>query len=424
MRRIVNKDSRTLLGSVLARGLIAVLVVMMVDGSVLAQGGEQLGNELLEPRPAESEGSAEWVVSQSTYTGEFPEGMTFSTAVESSGGAITSAQVIWVHAPGSGTQRSRGATFDEDTGLWVAEWEHARGDVPPWVLVRYRWEFADEAGNRYTTAETDEVYADADNADRWRSMESEDVVVYYMDLPDAFGEAAVEAMAVRHEFYRQAWGGNLPFRPRVILYANSAFDDYELALGRQAIAGGGIVTGTTSEDWGGTLQYAMPSETPESLAYGTVLHEVAHIYQQQYAHMPVSWFVEGNAEFFAIDRDRDYRQYAYARLSTNEPLSFADGFSIRGEHFRDGYEIGATVFDYLVETYGLDAHRELWELLSENVPRFDAIEAVTGISIQQFETDWRRWLGIMSPPPTPFPTPTPSVDIFNMPTATPFTFGG
>ncbi len=422
--RFIKKNYRALLSSALALGLVAFLGILTCSDSAFAQGDGQTGSELVAPRPAEIEGSAEWVIGESTFEAEFPEGMTFTITVESDAGAITSARVIWVHAPGSGTQRSRGATLDEDTGRWVAEWPHARGDVPPWVLVRYRWELTDEAGNRYTTEEIDEVYPDADNADRWHSLESEDAVVYWMDLPNTFGEAAIEAMAVRREFYRQAWGGNLPFRPRIILYGTSAFDDYELALGRQAVAGGGIVAGTTSEDWGGTLQYTLPGETPESLAYGTVLHEVAHIYQQQYAHMTVGWFVEGNAEFFAIDRARDYRQYAFERLSSDDPLSFIDGFSIRGETFRDGYEIGATVFDYLVETYGLDAHRELWDLLAANVPRFEAIETVTGVSIQQFETDWRNWLGIMSPPPTPIPSPTPAVDIFNLPTPTPMTFGG
>ncbi len=419
---VLRIDRRTCFGVLAAilGGLtfVGALWLPRGQGSVEAQGGGLSLPEPEAPSAAEIQGTAQWVISDQEFEAEFPEGMRFSIAARSSAGKITSARVVWSHAPGNNTRRSRGASFDEQNGRWVAVWPHGRGDVPPWVLVRYRWELTDEQGNRYLSAEHDEVYADASNGSRWHSAESEDVVVYWIDLPADYGEQTLRAMAERREFFRQAWGGPLPYRPRVILYGPTALPEYEQALGRPARAGGGITTGTTSEDWGGTIQYARLSDSAYSLAYGTVLHEIAHLYQGEYAHLPVGWFVEGNAEFFSLARDIDYREWGRQRLLSDDPLSFAHGFSIRGRTFRDGYQLGATVFDYLVATYGLDAHREIWTLISRNIPYLEAIARVTGVPIEQFERDWRAWMGVESPPPTLAPSPTPPFDIFALPTPT------
>ncbi|GAB4571095.1 MAG: hypothetical protein Kow0077_06840 [Anaerolineae bacterium] len=402
--------------------LIGLVIGLLLPGGkwgiARADGGEQ---EFDEPQPRALEvieGDAHWKVTEQVFWGEFPDGMRFEIAVESDAGELANVRVVWTHAPGNNTRRSRGATFDEESGRWVAEWPHNRGDVPPWVLVRYHWEVTDQAGNRLITAEQDEIYADADNEARWNHAESEDVVVHWIDLPEEYGEKTIEAMAARRDFFEQAWGGLLPYRPRVILYGTSARAEYEEALGRQAAAGGGITVGTTSDDWGGTIQYALFSETADSMAYGTVLHEIAHLYQGEFAQLPVGWFIEGNAEFFSLARDIDYREWGRRRLLSGDPLSFAHGFSIRGRTFRDGYQLGATVFDYLVETYGLDAHRQIWELIGQNVPAFEAIERVTGVTIEQFEMDWRRWMGVDTPPPTLPPSPTPLIDLFSFPTPT------
>ncbi len=398
--------------------LVAALLIASLPATVRADGDEALGSEPQPRQPAVIEGAANWLIGEMNFQGEFPDGMTFEIKAASDAGAIVNARVVWTHAPGNNTRRSRGASLNEETGRWVAEWPHNRGDVPPWVLVRYRWELTDEYGNRYISAEQDEVYADASNASRWRSAASDEVVVYWIDLPDEFGEETIAAMAAQRDFYHQAWGGLLPYRPRVILYGNAARAEYEEALGRQAAAGGGITTGTTDDDWGGTIQYALFGDTAHDLAYGTVLHEIAHLYQGEFAQLPVGWFIEGNAEFFSLARSTDYRAWGRQRLLSDDPLSFAHGFSIRGRTFRDGYQLGATVFDYLVETYGLDAHRQVWELIGRNVPSLEAIERVTGLTIDQFEMDWRRWMGVDGLPPTLMPSPTPVFDPFSFPTPT------
>ncbi len=416
-----------LIGTVLAVVVIGVLVASVGSLPAAAQSAAtpvapaSAGNARTEqdgPLPAQTEGSAVWTVSERLYEGVFPDGLRFEIAVTNDQGAIVSARVVWTHAPGTQTRRSAGAELDPDTGRWVAIWQPGTNQVPPWVLVRYRWEFVDAQGNRYATEEADEIYADVGNAGRWKHLESEDVVVYWIDLPDDFGAQTVQAMSERREFYRQAWGGVLPYRPRVILYGWQARDEYEKLFSYPIMVGSTYVAGTTDADWGGTVQLSGLFSAADETAYGTVLHEVAHLYQHQFTRVTVDWFIEGDAEFFSLSRSGNYRDWARNRLSSGDPLSFAAGFSTDGENYRDGYWMGTTVWDYLSEAYGLDAHRQVWDLISSNVPRFEAIERVTGRSILEFEQDWRAWLGVFAPPPTLVPSPTPLFDILAWPTPT------
>jgi len=415
-------------GLVLTMGLaLALILGAGLQTQVRAQGDptppaqtveDAPHGELDGPLPGRIVGDAAWTVGDLQYTGEFPNGFRFEIAASSDQGAITSARVVWVHAPGTNTRRSARAQLDAATGHWVAIWEPGTNQVPPWVLVRYHWELADDQGNRYIGPEIDEVYADVANADQWGHLESEDVVVYWIGLPESYGQQTIEAMADRREFYRQAWGGLLPYRPRVILYGWTARDQYQLLFNRPVFVGSSYVAGTTSGDWGGTVQLAGPGSSAQDTAYGTVLHEVAHLYQNQFARVTADWFIEGDAEFFSLSRATNYREWGRDRLLSGDPLSFAAGFSTDGTNFRDGYWLSTTVWDYLVETYGLDAHREVWDLIAANVPRFEAIERVTGVSIQQFEQGWRAWMGVDTPPPTVVPSPTPRFDIFSLPTPT------
>ncbi len=415
-------------GAVLAYLGLAVLAALSAGGAVLAQADptptpgldDGVYGELDGPRPPISEGSAAWTVTDPVFESHYPDGFTFEITAASSAAPIRNARVVWQHAPGTNYQNSVGAEYDEDRGRWVARWTPTgSGGIPPWVLVRYRWELTDEQANRYVTGERDEVYADTVNAARWNHVEDQDVVVYWIGLPDEIGQMTLDAMAAQRETYRQAWGGLLPYRPRVILYGWADMALYQEVIGGPIQAAGGIVAGTTAADWGGTIQLALPGRELEETAYGTVLHEVAHLYQEQFSYTIVDWFIEGNAEFFSRHRDpADYRAYALTRLQSNDPLSFAGGFSARGRNFQDAYILATTVWDYLVERYGLDAHRQVWQLIARNVPRFEAIERVTGVSIQQFEMDWRAWVGVTTPPPTLIPEPTPMLDIFNRPTPT------
>jgi hypothetical protein len=86
---------------------------------------------------------------------------------------------------------------------------------------------------------------------------------------------------------------------------------------------------------------------------------------------------------------------------------------------RLGYDIGYTFFKWLVQNYGLEAHHDIVEILqSPDVTRNEALEMVTGLTVEEIENEWREWLGAEGAAPTLAPTWTPQ----SFPSPTPFVF--
>jgi hypothetical protein len=151
-------------------------------------------------------------------------------------------------------------------------------------------------------------------------------------------------------------------------------------------------------------------ETPQK----TVLHEVGHIYQQNIAGLGVDWFMEGDATFHEIQQQYDYLGRVQQMAASGNLPSLQGSGPSTSDH-REGYDIGYAFFKWLATTYGPDAHRKLWTLISNGKSRADALQTVTGKDFVAMERDFRAWLGMANPePPTPFPTdvwifpPTPT----------------
>jgi hypothetical protein len=361
----------------------------------------------------QSESDVEWTASETTFQSNYPFGFQFTVEITSSAGPIARGRIVWSHAPS--TQRTRPATIDSENEVLTATWEMVGADaVPPWVGLTYHWEVSDSEGN---TFETEPEFAEyEDNTREWTRTESEDIVVFTQNLPEDVGPLVADAMAAQRETYRTAWGDLLPYTPRAILYGDrSAWEEWQITYVNPR------VIGLTSDDWGGTAQIVSGGDHYD-LAYGTVLHEVAHLYQAAYTIMvPGSWFIEGNATFFEINQQYDYES-SVRLLAVNGDLPVllkGTGPGVSGQNARRGYDVGYTFWKWLTDNYGLEAHRELIDLLDSGTGRNDAIEQVTGLTIDQIESRWRVWLGASAVAPTLIPTPTMRV----FPTITPFTFG-
>ncbi|MBI5931328.1 MAG: hypothetical protein HY862_18620 [Chloroflexi bacterium] len=367
--------------------------------------------------PGTSEGDATWTVAESAFQSYYPSGFSFSTQATSDKGDIVQASVIWSHVPGKLTRRD--ATISSN-GRIEARWFPDQS-LPPWVAVNFYWSFADSQGNRYRTNWIlGNEYADSDP--QWSRIESDDVIVYIQSgLPDEILDLTVAAVAEEKDTYLAAWGEPLPYIPRVILFSNQ----FDFQQWRDAF-GGTSVIGQTSDDWGATVQ-VISDEDSHRLAYGTVLHEIGHLYQFHIAPnaFPAgSWFTEGDATFFELDQQYDYKDRVrkLARrdqlpviLQGDGPISFEEGPDGIG---RLGYDIGYTFFEWLTETFGLDAHHQLMHALADGTPRNEALVQVTGMSVVDIETAWREWLGAHGPAPTLIPTQAYRFP----PTVTPFQF--
>lgn len=364
-------------------------------------------------------GEAEWTFKDSTFQSNYPDGFSFSVKAYSSAADIIVASVIFSHTP---YQLQRIETQNINSNLITLEWEQDES-LPPWVAVNYYWSLIDSEGNRYRS---DWILGNEylDNTRDWDRVETDDVVIFLQDgLSEQALELTVEAMDTQHDTYVRAWGGTLPYKPRVILFA-SANDFQEWR--RSFFSGAGII-GETSDEWGATVQVVTNDDLVD-LAYGTVLHEIGHLYQFAYAPeaFPAgSWFTEGSATLFELHQQYDYEERVRNLAEANAlPLllqgngPFAQGVGPDGVG-RYGYDVGYTFWKWIIFNYGLDTHRALIEALSTGMDRNTALEYVLNMSLDEIESAWALWLGADAPAPTLRPTWTPPPP---RPTVTPFQF--
>jgi hypothetical protein len=370
--------------------------------------------------PATSTGDAEWAVSDDTFESFYPHGFKFTIKATSSAGEIESATAVWSHAPRN--LRRASAEYNPDSGIFTATWPGvAESSIPPWVAVNYQWRFTDVAGNTYTTAWVLGNEYD-DNNQHWDRYESEDIIVFVeAGLPADTGQQTLDAMAAQRETYRQAWGALLSNKPRAILFATaSSFTQWRYGETNQQ------VIGLTSSDWGGTVQRLAGAGIID-LTWGTVLHEVGHLYQQEFAPAGFpsgTWWNEGNATFFELNQQYDYEQRVRNLAVRNQLptllLGSGPGQSSTGPDGinRLGYDTGYTFFKWIAVNYGLSAHYQIVQGVRDGSDRNATLERVLGLPIGEIESRWRVWLGA----PPEVPTLIPTEPFRFPPTVTPFIF--
>lgn len=398
--------------------VMAVIVAMVALNAVIApvSAAEQLGAPAAAPR---QESTAEWVVDSMTFESEYPEGFTFRAAVSSSAGEIVSAKLKWYRPSLRATDvlsvYAEDVTFDEASGVYSASWRADRLQmVPPWVQIRYHWEFRDAAGNEFRTEPALAEYEDATRA--WTRSESADAIVFTSDLSGDIEETVLDAMAQQHDHYVAVWGAPLPNKPRIVL-----FGDYDAWLewrtADNSVSDTQVVVGQTYDEWGTIVQVLFVNDSYDDLAYGTVVHEIEHLYQNEFLatrdrrDVP-GWFFEGDATFAELLPSYDYeakvRGYAADGILPPLLVNPADAPRVDGENPRWGYDIGYTFFVWMRETTGgLDAHAEVMRLLAADVPFFQALEEALGMTQAEIEQSWRTWLGASAFAPTLVPTWTP-----------------
>jgi hypothetical protein len=341
------------------------------------------------PSPTNNGGNAQWKVNKTALVSNYPKGFDFVIDASSSAGKITKAIVMWRHS--TSHPQTMLATIN-DKGQHKVHWTPLPGrNIPAWVGVDYWWELTDEKGNRYQTPHDYAEYEDTTRA--WRRLASEDAVIHWeASLPKDLGAQIAAALKERREFYRQAWGKLLDYKPSIIVYAsyepwqewNSTIDTY-------------VIEGQTDPYWGGTVQVfdATRPDSVELLTYAVVLHEVEHLYQQVYGAYGSSltqvWFFEGDATYMELYQPYDYLE-SVRDLAANGQLPSLQKLSRRTDS-RDEYDVGYAFWKYLEVSYGPDTHRKVWEQIGKGQPIVLALQTATGKSLPVLEKEFRKWLG-------------------------------
>lgn len=382
--------------------------------------------------PAHVEGDAEWTLTDSSFTSNYPDGFSFKANASSTGGELVSVSVFYSFNPNEEDDSRQRGEVDPATGdlnVFVAG-TNADG-IPPWVTIAYRWRVLDAAGTVYWSQWfVENEYAD--NTHVWERRESEDVLIFEQEgLPAEAVDMAFAAMAEARPIYEEAFGRLLSYKPRMVLFNDlETFNEWRSFEYQQ---GGTITVGLAYAQYGMFVQ-VLREDDYEDFAYGIVVHEIAHLYQYDlYESRAPAWWTEGNATYFELSQFYDYEGRVRLFAATNElpRLFVGEGPNTGGAgpdgSGRWGYDVGYTFNKWLVDNYGWEAHRELIELLAapENMPFYEvdeffeeSLETVLGMSTDEIETAWRVWLGASGAAPTLFPTPTQSY-VFP-PTVTPF----
>jgi len=357
------------------------------------------------PSPTNNGGSAKWTVNSDKLSSHYPTGFDFALDASSSAGKIVEASVKWTHAPGY-VKRAPGKI--DASGKITATWDASGTDsMPPWIGVDWVWELKDDAGNTFQTPNQHDEYADTSRV--WHRAESIDVIVFWQDgVPDDMGDEVIAAMKGRRQFYYDNWGTLLNYKPRAVIFATQQdFASWDPGLTTEVA---GIITAGRLVASGGVTAQVYLGRGSHYTAYAIVLHEVAHLYQSftGASSQGVDWFIEGNADYFGQDPERDCVEESKAMAQAGTlPTLQGEGPSIRGSDSLIGYHVGCAFFHWLAETYGEGAHIKLWTLLGKGTSRVDALQEVTGLSYVDMDTAFRKWLGAtnaVAATPAEFPT--------------------
>ncbi len=402
--------------------LLTLAVLISLNFPASAQG-DGPATRTPQPSPVGNGGNATWTVKAMSFASKYPHGFDFAVEASSTGGRLKSASVAWQYSPIARSRKRQLATVDAAAG--TAKLTGARDDVPQWVRVDYYWILTDEAGNVYETPHQFAEYAD--NTRKWSRAESEDIVVFWQEgLPKETGQMVLDAMRQQREFYLKNFPVPLSYKPRAILYADDKPWLEWAPFFNVPRSGGGRIVGQTSDVWGGTVQVFYAPTGLRDLTYGTVLHEVAHLYQYEQRFGLLSgtrldtWFIEGNATYFELYQSRDFLQRVRTMAEAGRlPTLQRGGPTLGGGNVRDPYDIGFAFWTWLAETYGADAQRKVWQQLIDGRRQNEALKAVTGLEFTAMEVAFRNWLGA-SNPVVPTVEPTETLAYTFLPSPTPF----
>ncbi|MCB9436003.1 MAG: hypothetical protein H6673_03305 [Anaerolineales bacterium] len=368
-----------------------------------------------------------------TYTTRYPLGLDFTVKITPPPDFtedIVSVSLMYRFAAGS---QGRARAQEIDDGRWQAVPYDTRG-LAPWMTMDVVWRVAyGETG----VAETTPVHVQyIDPTRTWSRIESEDVIVYWYDFPDEFGEVLADAFVSVRDRFIQGFGDLLPFKPTVIIFPpGDAMGEFQ--------AGGQINPRTTGQANGETYSAVLrvrgleiedirteciwnePRDLEWQMRYAASVatHEVAHLYQYAYGSRGPAWWIEGEATFFELEMGPVDERLRHLVTVLDQDLATLQGQGPSGQvgtpaldgctHL--GYDMGASFINWLVTTHGGYAtHLKIVELTAANTILDQAIERATGVPFSELEYQWRQYLGLTTEayvPPTlgyqPPPSPTP-----------------
>lgn len=120
----------------------------------------------------------------------------------------------------------------------------------------------------------------------------------------------------------------------------------------------------------------------------------ARIYSGEFLYSAPIWFIEGSADYFAEDNDAIGEMVLRDASVHNRivPLVHLHDFRILGSQVFLGYKMGQLAIRHLAETHGREKIGEIMQELRQSRTKDlnEAFQNVLGITLEEFDEDWRR----------------------------------
>ncbi len=228
----------------------------------------------------------------------------------------------------------------------------------------------------------------------WQIYESPHFKVYYYGDVEEELQNLVSLAESAYDRLSQELDFQIQERTPLILYeTHSDFLQNNLIVG---FIPEGVAAFATST----RFQMVMPIDMSNVEMYELLLHELTHIFQyyilfggsigRAFTMNPPTWLMEGMASYFAQDESTSDRMFLRDAVvnDTIPPITQSD---IQGFF---AYRFGHAAFDFMEERWGRDGVMDfLFEFRNTVGSRVGkAVEQAFGISAEDFDVEFRRWL--------------------------------
>jgi len=327
-----------------------------------------------------------------TFKSNFPDSALFTVTVQPEN-SITNARFFITQNHGLVIEdyeaRIQKAGQKAEPVTFSFQWDKTFSLQIPWQAFETWWVFTDDFGHVFRTEHVFNDYADKRHA--WLRTETKYTILY------TYGQSAANlafyktAADTSVEDLQREFDYKLIYKPHIVIY--STYKDY---LEWDPPQDEGVISaiGVASGQWGGLV--AVTYNSVKFTAYTIVRHELTHVFQFQSVQRPLpQWFIEGTARYMEtypeIDGEKFTRgmvkQYGAPSLQMGLPLISPDKKTNAWP-----YHVGQTVIKFLKTQYGNDALGRLYLALARAMEFGDAIKAVTGLTFEQFDLAWQKWI--------------------------------
>jgi Peptidase MA superfamily len=335
------------------------------------------------------------LLEQSTES-DYKHWFTFNVRARSSAGKIVSAKLL-VRFPGDPTYSVYRAGFVRRPEIGASySWNLERWSIPPWQRVYFYWKLTDQAGNTLITPET---WGEVEDQTRpWQKLSDQKVTVYYYDQPEKVANKLFSAAQDAYRRLVEATGHTPQNELHVIVYNDQKAFCAFMARGECRGWEAGVSAYGTSLMW---IEPNWRDPGQVFLLKQALPHELAHTFLSEWvgtrAYGIPSWFEEGQAVNNEVEGLEQYVSMSRSlfrsdRLFPLEVMEDSRRFPNTDQGIREWYAQATSMVTFLFERWGAESLGKIMNQLEDFVPFYEALEAVTGLRIEEYEYQWRLWL--------------------------------